>query len=89
MQNTSRKAKTSATRKTNRKLGQGGAKTSGSAPTQEAIAKAVQDYMVANYEGLLGLAAIAHGPEIEAMFAEIERNLDASEQITARLLAQE
>ena len=89
IQITLRKAKTAATSKANRKLGQGGAKTSGSAPTQEAIAKAVQDHMAANYECSLGLAAIAHSPEIEAMFAEVDRNLDASEQIAARLLAQD
>lgn len=59
------------------------------APTPEAIAKAVQDYMAANYDSLLVHAAIARSPALDAMFAEIDRNLEASEQITARLRAQD
>ncbi len=65
------------------------APASAKAPAPEAIAKAVQDYMTANYHRLLVHAGIAHNPALDAMFAEIDRNLEASEQITARLRAQD
>jgi hypothetical protein len=65
------------------------APASAKAPAPDAIAKAVQDYMTANYDSLLVHAAIAQSPALDAMFAEIDRNLEASEQITARLRAQD
>jgi hypothetical protein len=74
------------TRTTGRKTS---APAGANAPAPEAISKAVQDYMTANYDSLLVHAAIAHSPAIDAMFAEIDRNLEASEQITARLRAQD
>jgi hypothetical protein len=46
------------------------------AVTRKTIAAALRDHMAAHYD-----MAIAE------MFAEIDRNLDASEQCTARLLA--
>ena len=58
-------------------------------PTQAATVKAVHGYMAANYDSLLARAATAHGPALDAMFAEIDRNLDASEKLTAQLLARD
>ncbi len=55
--------------------------------TRKAIAEAVRHYMAAHYDSLIVHAALASGPKLDAMFAEIDRNLDASEQCTARLLA--
>jgi hypothetical protein len=55
--------------------------------THKAIFEAVKLYMAANYDSLILHAALASGPELDAIFAEIDRNLEASERITARLQA--
>jgi hypothetical protein len=82
---TSRKTKAATATKVRKTMATAGTKV----PTREAIAKAVQDYLAANYDSLLVHAGLAHSPALDAMFAEIDRNLEASEQITARLRAQD
>jgi hypothetical protein len=47
------------------------------AASPETIAAAISQYM----------ATVIDSPELDAMFAEIDRNLDAAERRTARLLA--
>jgi hypothetical protein len=55
--------------------------------SRKAIAEAVHQYMAVHFGSVIAQSALASGPELDAMFAEIDRNLDASEQCTARLLA--
>jgi hypothetical protein len=73
MQCSVRKAKAAGSRKT-------------SLATSEAISLAVKEYVSTNYEALMA-SLIGQDEALAEIFAEIDRNLDASEQITARLLA--
>jgi hypothetical protein len=54
--------------------------------TQEAISVAVKEYVATNHDALMA-GLMGQDAAIAAVLAEIDRNLDASEQITARLLA--
>ena len=52
---------------------------------RRAIQAAIREYVVENYDLLLE-RLISDEAEIEAMFAQIDRSLDASERRTERLL---
>jgi hypothetical protein len=97
MQTVSRKPKTaagrtpkatashiSATAKPARKAARA-SKTSASAETRKLISAAVKKYVTTNHDAIL--EQLIADPELAGLLAEIDRNLDASEQRTARLLA--
>ncbi len=71
-----------ATRKTKTSLAHGNTKVL----TRDAISAAVRAYLSTSHHALFA-DLMVQDDALAALFAEIDRNLDASEQRTARLLA--